>query len=193
MLEALAMCLTYYPVTFNDQLGRPMRRKRFVATPGVGAARDGLVGLGCGTGQQWLDFCVLVGHPEWMEDQSLFLDRTALAPTIDAWIADRSVEEVLEEASAFRIPNAPITNGANATDVGALRRARDVRGQSEGRRDEPGAALPARGRAASGRPKRHPAWESWTGTRRRRRRSRCGLLRRARAESCPSRASGSST
>ncbi len=115
MLEALAMCLTYYPVTFNDQLGRPMRRKRFVATPGVGAARDGLVGLGCGTGQQWLDFCVLVGHPEWMEDQSLFLDRTALTPTIDAWIADRTVEEVLEEASAFRIPNAPITNGANAT------------------------------------------------------------------------------
>ena len=114
MLEALAMCLTYYPVTFNDQLGRPMRRKRFVATPGVGAASDGLVGLGCGTGQQWLDFCVLVGHPEWMEDQSLFLDRTALTPTIDAWIADRTVEEVLEEASAFRIPNAPITNGANA-------------------------------------------------------------------------------
>ena len=114
MLEAQAMCLTYYPVTFNDQLGRPMRRKRFVATPGVGAARDGLVGLGCGTGQQWLDFCVLVGHPEWMEDRSLFLDRAALAPTIDAWIAARSVEEVLEEASAFRIPNAPITNGANA-------------------------------------------------------------------------------
>jgi crotonobetainyl-CoA:carnitine CoA-transferase CaiB-like acyl-CoA transferase len=115
MLETLAMCLTYYPVTFNDQLGRPMRRKRFVATPGVGAASDGLVGLGCGTGQQWLDFCVLVGHPEWMEDQSLFLDRTALTPTIDAWIADRTVEEVLQEASAFRIPNAPITNGANAT------------------------------------------------------------------------------
>ncbi len=115
MLEALAMCLTYYPVTFNDQLGRPMRRKRFVPTPGVGAASDGLVGLGCGTGQQWLDFCVLVGHPEWMEDASLFLDRTALTPTIDAWIADRTVEEVLVEASAFRIPNAPITNGANAT------------------------------------------------------------------------------
>ena len=108
------MCLTYYPVTFNDQLGRPMRRKRFVATPGVGAASDGLVGLGCGTGQQWLDFCVLVGHPEWMEDQSLFLDRTALTPIIDAWIAERTVEEVLGEAAAFRIPNAPITNGGNA-------------------------------------------------------------------------------
>jgi crotonobetainyl-CoA:carnitine CoA-transferase CaiB-like acyl-CoA transferase len=113
MLEALAMCLTYYPVTFNDQLGRPMRRKRYVPTPGVAAARDGLVGLGVGTGQQWLDFCVMVGHPEWMEDPKLLLDRAALAPTIDAWIADRSSAEVLDLASAFRIPNAPIAHGAN--------------------------------------------------------------------------------
>jgi crotonobetainyl-CoA:carnitine CoA-transferase CaiB-like acyl-CoA transferase len=115
MLEALAMCLTYYPVTFHDQLGRPMRRRRFVPTPGVGAARDGLVGLGCGTGQQWLDFCVMVEHPEWMDDPSLFLDRTALTPTIDAWIAAHTVDEVLDLASAFRIPNAPIANGSNVT------------------------------------------------------------------------------
>ena len=112
-LEALAMCLTYYPVTFNDQLGRPMRRKRFIPTPGVGAAKDGLVGLGCGTGQQWLDFCVMVEHPEWMEDRSLFLDRTKLAPIIDAWIAAHTVDEVLDLASAFRIPNAPVANGSN--------------------------------------------------------------------------------
>ena len=115
MLESLALCLTYYPVTFNDQLGRPMRRRRFIPTPGVGAASDGLVGLGCGTGQQWLDFCVMVGHPEWMEDRSLFLDRTKLAPTIDAWIAAHTVDEVLDEASTFRIPNAPIANGATIT------------------------------------------------------------------------------
>ncbi len=94
-----------------------MRRRRYVPTPGVGAARDGLVGLGCGTGQQWLDFCVMVEHPEWMEDQRLFLDRTALAPTIDAWIAEHTVEEVLDLASAFRIPNAPIANGSNVTTI----------------------------------------------------------------------------
>ena len=117
MLEALATCLTYYPVTFNDQLGYPMRKRRVVPTPGVGVASDGLVGLGCGTGQQWLDFCVMVGHPEWMEDRSLFLNRTGLAPTIDAWIAEHSVAEVLDAASAFRIPNAPIGNGANLPGI----------------------------------------------------------------------------
>ncbi len=38
MLEVMASCLTYYPVTFQRQLGYPMRRKRFVPTPGVAAA-----------------------------------------------------------------------------------------------------------------------------------------------------------
>ena len=114
MLEAAATCLTYYPVTFHDQLGHPMRKRRYVPTPGVEAASDGLVGLGCGTGQQWLDFCVMVGHPEWMDDPRLYLERSALAPTIAAWAAERTMAEVLDEASAFRIPNAPIVNGANA-------------------------------------------------------------------------------
>jgi crotonobetainyl-CoA:carnitine CoA-transferase CaiB-like acyl-CoA transferase len=121
MLEASAMCLTYYPVTFNDQLGRPMRKRRFVATPGVGAARDGLVGLGCGTGQQWLDFCAMVEHPEWTEDPKLFLDRTVLEPTIDAWVGSRTIDEVLDLASAFRIPNAPIANGSTITSFEQFR------------------------------------------------------------------------
>ncbi|MGN6472347.1 MAG: CoA transferase, partial [Mycobacteriales bacterium] len=114
MLEVLALCLTYYPVTFTDQMGRPMRKKRFVPTPGVAAAKDGLVGLGVGTGQQWYDFCAMVGHPEWTEDPKLLLERSALAPTIDAWIAARSADELLDLATAFRIPNAPVVNGANA-------------------------------------------------------------------------------
>ncbi len=193
MLEAQAMCLTYYPVTFNDQLGRPMRRKRFVATPGVGAARDGLVGLGCGTGQQWLDFCVLVGHPEWMEDQSLFLDRTALAPTIDAWIAERTVEEVLEEASAFRIPNAPITNGANATTWAHFaERGTFVANPRDGATN-PRTALPARGRASPGARSGTPPGR--VGQRRGGDAGAAGRgpLRMARRASCPSRASGSST
>ena len=117
MLEVMASCLTYYPVTFQQQLGYPMRKKRFVPTPGVAAAADGLVGLGCGTGQQWLDFCVMVGHPEWMEERKYFLDRTELAPTIDAWVAEHTVAEVTDLASAFRIPNAPIVDGANASGI----------------------------------------------------------------------------
>lgn len=124
MLESLAMGLTYYPVTFHDQLGRPIREDRFVPTPGVSTARDGLVGLGTGTGQQWFDFCAMVGRPEWTEDPSLLVDRTALAPEIDAWVADHTVEEILDLASAFRLPNAPIGHGANVTEIEHLRERR---------------------------------------------------------------------
>ena len=59
----------------------------------------------------------MVGHPEWMEERTHFLDRTALAPTIDAWVAEHTVAEVTDLASAFRIPNAPIVDGANAAAI----------------------------------------------------------------------------
>ena len=84
MLEVEALCLTYYPVTYFDATNRPFRKGRSIVTPGVGTAKDGMVAVGVGTGQHWLDFCVMVGHPEWMEDKSLFRERGHLAPAIDA-------------------------------------------------------------------------------------------------------------
>ncbi len=113
MLETIALCLTYYPVTYLDMVGRPFRKGRAVMTPGVESTSDGLVGVGVGTGQQWLDFCVLVGHPEWMEDRSLFANRAHLQPAIAEWMAERTSAEVLDLAGMFRIPHAPVGNGAS--------------------------------------------------------------------------------
>jgi len=113
MLEALAMCLTYYPVTYFDVTSHPFRSKRAVVTPGVGQAKDGMVAVGVGTGQQWLDFCVMVGHPEWEEDKTLFRERGHLAPIIDEWFSRHTVEEIRELATAFRLPNSVIGNGEN--------------------------------------------------------------------------------
>ena len=121
MLEVASMCLTYYPVTYHDAFGRPMRKRRAMTVPGVSAASDGLVGLGVGTGQQWLDICVKAGHPEWAEDASLFSERGALAEAIDEWVGQQRVEEVLDVATAFRIPNSPIVDGSNAPEIGHLR------------------------------------------------------------------------
>lgn len=112
MLEALVLCLTYHPVTYADAMGRPFRSGRSVITPGVAMAKDGMVAVGVGTGQQWLDFCAMVGHPEWMEDRSLFRERRHLAPVIDQWFAERTVDEIRDLATAFRLPNAPIASGA---------------------------------------------------------------------------------
>jgi crotonobetainyl-CoA:carnitine CoA-transferase CaiB-like acyl-CoA transferase len=117
MLEVLALCLTYYPVSFFDQVGRPFRTGRSVMTPGVEEAKDGLVGLGVGTGQQWLDFCVMVEHPEWMEDRKLFAQRAHLAPIVSAWMGERTVAQIIELAETFRIPHAPIGNGATIPET----------------------------------------------------------------------------
>jgi crotonobetainyl-CoA:carnitine CoA-transferase CaiB-like acyl-CoA transferase len=111
MLEVMASTLTYYPVTFFDMAGHPYRDRRAIPVPAVEAARDGLVGLGTGTGQQWLDFCVMVGHPEWTEDETLRTDRTKVAPAIREWVSHRPVEEVLDMAAAFRFPHARVGNG----------------------------------------------------------------------------------
>ncbi|MFZ0668054.1 MAG: CoA transferase [Acidimicrobiales bacterium] len=116
ILEVLAMCLTYYPVTYFDMLGRPFRSRRTIVTPGVAMASDGMVAVGVGTGQHWLDFALMVGHPEWIEDKSLFRERAHLRPAIDEWFAAHTVAEIRELAGAFRLPNALIANGQNLPD-----------------------------------------------------------------------------
>jgi crotonobetainyl-CoA:carnitine CoA-transferase CaiB-like acyl-CoA transferase len=117
MLETLVLCLTYYPVTYADMVGRPFRSGRSIVTPGVEATSNGLVGVGVGTGQQWLDFCAMVDHPEWMEDRKLFANRGHLAPDIAKWMAEHTTADVLELAGAFRIPHAPIGNGATIPET----------------------------------------------------------------------------
>lgn len=118
MLETQILCLTYYPVSYFELLGRPWRDMRRPTIPGVAQAKDGLVDLGCGTAQQWFDLCAMVGHPEWIDEQSpLSITEQANihAEEIFVWLADTPVDEVRELASAFRIPNAPVANGANVT------------------------------------------------------------------------------
>lgn len=116
MLETQILGLTYYPVTYFEMLGRPWRDARRLTVPGVAAARDGLVDLGCGTAQQWFDLCAMVGHPEWIdEDSPLSITELAnvYADDIYEWVRNHPADEIRELATAFRIPNAPVANGAN--------------------------------------------------------------------------------
>lgn len=118
MLEAEILCLTYYSVSFNDALGRPFRDRRRLTVPGVASAADGLVALGCGTAQQWFDLCAMVGHDEWIDEQadlSITEQANIHAEQIYEWVRDNRVDDILELSSAFRIPNAPVGNGANVT------------------------------------------------------------------------------
>lgn len=120
MLEVAVMSMTYYPVTFFETLSRPWRSERSLFIPGVAAAKDGLVALGCGTAQQWFDLCAMVGHPEWIDTTGPIRIGELThryAPQLRMWIADRTVADIRDLATAFRIPNAPVSSGATVTEL----------------------------------------------------------------------------
>ncbi|SOJ57244.1 hypothetical protein MSIMFB_04721 [Mycobacterium simulans] len=92
--------------------------------PGVAPPADGLVDIGCGTAQQWFDLCAMVGHPEWIdEDSPLSITELAnlYADEIYAWVRSHPVDEIRELATAFRIPNAPVANGSNIASLDHFR------------------------------------------------------------------------
>jgi crotonobetainyl-CoA:carnitine CoA-transferase CaiB-like acyl-CoA transferase len=120
MLEAQILCLTYYPVTYFEMLGKPWRTERKPTVPGVAEAADGLVALGCGTAQQWFDLCAMSGHDEWIDEESeLTITQQANlhAEELYEWLRGQNVDDVRDLASAFRIPNSPVGNGANVTEM----------------------------------------------------------------------------
>ena len=123
MLETTHLEHGMYPVTFNSMAGRPFQTSRGVPVPGIEPTADGWVGFFVITGQQWLDFCSLIGRPEWQQDESLFIAverrRRAdqLLGAIRDWTRQRTTDEIVETASLMRIPVAPIGSGETVTGI----------------------------------------------------------------------------
>jgi crotonobetainyl-CoA:carnitine CoA-transferase CaiB-like acyl-CoA transferase len=120
MLEAQILGLTYYPVTYYEMLGRPWRDARRLTVPGIARAKDGLIDIGCGTAQQWFDLCAMTGHQDWIDEESpLSITEQAneKSDALYAWVESQTVDEIRDLATAFRIPNAPVANGANVESL----------------------------------------------------------------------------
>jgi len=116
MLETQILGLTYYPVSYFEMLGRPWRDARRLTVPGIARAKDGLIDIGCGTAQQWFDLCAMTGHQDWIDEESpLSITEQAneRSGELYAWVESQTVDEIRDLATAFRIPNAPVANGAN--------------------------------------------------------------------------------
>jgi len=121
MIMTQVSTLAGYDVLHRDMAGTArLESGRCLLFPGVHEASDGYLGLLCGAGQRWLDYCSMVGHPEWGTDESLFdpaarAARTAdILPAVREWMAERTTEEVKELAGLFRISTAPVVNGQTA-------------------------------------------------------------------------------
>ena len=96
---------------------------RSIEVPSIEPAKDGWVGTSMVTGQQWLDFAAMVEQPALAERPELGFQlgrwplREEVYGLVHPWFAERTVAEVVELATLFRIPMAPIGNGASIPEM----------------------------------------------------------------------------
>ncbi len=125
-LEALAVTLVCYPSVAASVPGGVRRRATVEMVPGIEPCKDGFVGLTTLTAQQWHDLLAMIGRPDLIEDSQLDSTRARVAreaelrPVIDRWTEQREVAEIVERAAMFRVPAAPVLNGASLSQFEPL-------------------------------------------------------------------------
>ncbi len=117
-LEALAVTLMCYPSVAASLPGGIRRRATVEMVPGIEPCKDGFVGLTTLTAQQWHDFVAMIDRPDLIDDGRLDSPRSRIAreaelrPVIHGWTEQHQVGEIVERAALFRVPAAPVLNGA---------------------------------------------------------------------------------
>ncbi len=121
MLEALtAMQSSEW---LHSQLLRVPPIRRTLEVPSIEPAKDGYVGITMVTGQQWLDFLAMVECPQLEEIEQLRFQigrwayRDLIREQIGPWLAERTVEEIVEFGQLFRLPIAALGNGSTIRDM----------------------------------------------------------------------------
>src|SRR6201997_3040230 len=100
---------------------------RSIEVPSIEPAKDGYVGITLITGQQWLDFAAMVECPELTEIPPLRFPlgrweyRDWIRERIGGWFRERTVAEIVELGQLFRLPIAPLGNGATIPDMDYIR------------------------------------------------------------------------
>lgn len=107
----------------HSQLLRVPPIRRTLEVPSIEPAKDGYVGITMVTGQQWLDFCAMVECPQLEEIEQLRFQigrwayRDLIREKIGPWLAERTVEEIVELGQLFRLPIAALGNGSTIRDL----------------------------------------------------------------------------
>jgi crotonobetainyl-CoA:carnitine CoA-transferase CaiB-like acyl-CoA transferase len=125
-LECLALTLVCYPSVGASFPGGVKRRNTYRVIPGVEPCQDGLIGLTTLTAQQWHDFLAMIDRHDLIDTHEFDDVRVRMArsdeilPVIQSWTRDRTIEEIVDLASDFRVPATPILNGATLTGLDHL-------------------------------------------------------------------------
>ncbi len=119
-------CSQYEAMMHAFQVFRPMYEamapdyafERQIMIPSIEPAADGMVALCCITGQQWQDLCAMIDAPDLADDEELWTlkgrqdRREEVWPRLHAFTTAHTVDEVVDLATAFRIPCGPVGDGA---------------------------------------------------------------------------------
>ena len=111
----------------HSQLLRVPPIRRTTEVPSIEPAKDGYVGITMVTGQQWLDFVAMVECPQLKEIEQLRFQigrweyRDLIRERIRPWLAERTVEEIVELGQLFRLPIAALGNGSTIRDMEYVR------------------------------------------------------------------------
>ena len=125
MFEAMVLSLTVYHDLNSQWFEGPLPRA--VEIPSNEPTKDGWVGICTITGQQWTDFCALLGRQDIAEDER-YLDGRArmehfelMQEMIHGWTRQHTTDEIIELAGLMRIPAAPVGNGQTLPEMDQMK------------------------------------------------------------------------
>jgi crotonobetainyl-CoA:carnitine CoA-transferase CaiB-like acyl-CoA transferase len=119
ILEASALVLQSYWTIDLQLRGAAPRSVRAPMIPSIEPTADGYVGFSTITAEQFHTFLIMIEQPQLTEDLSLLRAdvreqrRDELLGLIHQWTTTRTTAEIVELATSFRIPVAPIGTGVN--------------------------------------------------------------------------------
>ncbi len=119
--EAIYICTNLYSDLMFRLLGFvPPTPSRNLPFPGIERTLDGWVGLNTNSRQKLDDLLVMIDRADLVEHADVRTDPVRKADfesSARAWLAARPTEEIIELATAFRIPVAPVGSGETITSI----------------------------------------------------------------------------
>ena len=145
MLDCMAVTMVTYPSVFASFGGLPnvTGTGRSIEVPSVEPTKDGFAVVTTNSAQQFQDFLVMIGRPDLVDDPDLpfqarrFPRRDEFLSVVHAHTLQRTTEELLQEASHYRIPAGPVLNGSSIPEFEQFKARRVFRRAPSGRFVQP--------------------------------------------------------
>jgi crotonobetainyl-CoA:carnitine CoA-transferase CaiB-like acyl-CoA transferase len=169
MLDCMTVAMSTYPSVFAEMTGWPplAGTGRRLEVPSVLPTSDGFVNVTTNSATQFQDFCLLIGRPDWLDDDEMrraatrFSRRDEFLAAAREYTTSKTTEEVLADASDFRIPAGPVLGGGSVADFEQFVAREVFRPAASGRFRQPRPPYLLNGQgAASPDPAPHPRLDS---------------------------------